>query len=140
YAKIINTPLLHMMSGIADHSDQTAIRSYKEALKIAANKAGEAGITVVIEPINKRDMPGYFLNDFQRACDFITEIDLSNVKLQFDIYHRHILLGDVVTALRQMMPLIAHVQSASVPLRNEPYTGELNDTRIFDDLDALGYP
>lgn len=139
YAKIINTPLLHMMSGIADHSDQTAILSYKEALKIAADKAGEAGITVVIEPINKRDMPGYFLNNFQLACDFITEIDLSNVKLQFDIYHRQILHGDVVSALRQMMPLIAHVQIASVPLRNEPNTGELNDTRIFNELDTLGY-
>lgn len=139
YAKVIQTPLLHMMSGNAPHDDAGAIASYKESLKIAANKAGEAGITVVIEPINKRDMPGYFLNDFNRALDFIREVDLPNVKLQFDVYHRQILHGDVVMALRQMMPVIGHIQLASVPLRNEPNTGELNDTRIFNEIDTLGY-
>jgi hydroxypyruvate isomerase len=139
YAKVIRTPLLHLMSGIAPHDDPSAIASYRESLKIAADKAGEAGITVVIEPINKRDMPGYFLNDFNRALDFISELNQPNVKLQFDVYHRQILHGDVVMALREVMPVIGHIQIASVPLRNEPNTGELNDSRIFTEIDALGY-
>ena len=139
YAKVIGTELLHMMSGLADHSDPAAIKSFQEALRIAADKTGEAGIGLVIEPINKRDMPGYFLNDFNRACDFVGDIGMPHVKLQFDIYHRQILHGDVTMALRKMMPLIGHVQIAAVPLRNEPGSGELNDARIFEELDALGY-
>lgn len=139
YGKIIQTPILHMMAGIADHADAPASASYKDALKIAADKTGEAGIGLVIEPINKRDMPGYFLNDFDRACELISALDMPHVKLQFDIYHRQILHGDVIMALRNMIPLIGHVQIASVPLRNEPNSGELNDSRIFSELDALGY-
>jgi hydroxypyruvate isomerase len=84
-------------------------------------------------------MPGYFLNDFERAVDLITDLGHANLKLQFDIYHRQIMHGDVLTALETMMPLIGHVQIASVPKRHEPGTGELDDFRIFEHLDALGY-
>ena len=63
----------------------------------------------------------------------------TNVKLQFDIYHRQIMSGDVIMALRRLMPIIGHIQTASVPGRNEPMTGELNDTLLFDELDRLGY-
>lgn len=139
YARVIGTPLLHMMAGMADATDPKAVSSYREALGFAADRAGEAGVGVVIEPINGRDMPGYFLNHFDRALGYVEEIDKPNVRLQFDIYHRQILHGDVVMGLRAMMPHIAHVQTASVPLRNEPGTGELNDAAIFAELDDLGY-
>lgn len=139
YARVIGTPLLHMMAGLADPHSPEAVKNYREALKIAADKTGEAGIGLVIEPINGRDMPGYFLNDFNRALAFIDEVDQPHVKLQFDIYHRQIMHGDVTMALRTMMPRIGHIQVASVPLRNEPGTGELNDARIFAEIDALGY-
>ncbi|WP_192180427.1 2-oxo-tetronate isomerase [Mesorhizobium amorphae] len=139
YARIIGTPLLHMMAGIADASDQPAIAAYRDAVAFAADTTGEAGVGLVIEPINSRDMPGYFLNDFDRAATLIAELDHSNLKLQFDIYHRQIMHGDVLTALKHMMPIIGHVQIASVPRRHEPGTGELDDFRILAALDELGY-
>eukprot|EP01032_Pedospumella_encystans_P000953 gene953-1104_t len=75
YAKVIGTPLLHMMGGLAPATDPLAIATYRENLKRATDRTGEAGIGLVIEPINRRDMPGYFLNDFNRAVDFIAEMD-----------------------------------------------------------------
>lgn len=139
YAKVIGTPLLHMMAGLSPAMDPQAIATYRNNLKRATDRTGEAGIGLVIEPINGRDMPGYFLNDFQRAVDFIAEIDSAHVKLQFDVYHRQILHGDVIMALRQMAPVIGHIQIASVPDRHEPMSGELDDRRIFAEIDAIGY-
>ncbi|PYB71762.1 2-oxo-tetronate isomerase [Rhizobium wuzhouense] len=139
YAKVIGTPLLHMMAGLAPASDSQAIATYRENLQRAADRTGEAGIGLVIEPINGRDMPGYFLNDFNRALDFIAEVDAPHVKLQYDVYHRQILHGDVIMSLRQMAPIIGHIQIASVPDRHEPLTGELDDRRIFAEIDAIGY-
>ncbi|PTM97159.1 2-oxo-tetronate isomerase [Mycoplana dimorpha] len=139
YAGVIGTPLLHMMAGIADASDASAVRSYRDALRFAADRTGEAGVGLVIEPINRRDMPGYFLNDFDRALAFLAEIDQPHVRLQFDIYHRQILHGDVIMALRSMMAHIGHIQIAAVPGRNEPGTGELDDAQICAEIDALGY-
>jgi 2-dehydrotetronate isomerase len=139
YARVTGTPLLHMMAGIAPALDPIAIRTYRYNLKRAADLTGEAGIGLVIEPLNDRDMPGYFLNDFDRAAAFITEVDAPHVKLQFDVYHRQILHGDVIMALRRLAPLIGHIQIASVPDRHEPMTGELDDRRIFGEIDAIGY-
>ena len=139
YAKVIGTPLLHMMAGLAPATDPGAIASYRDNLRRATDRTGEAGIGLVIEPINGRDMPGYFLNDFNRAVDFIAEMDGAHVKLQFDVYHRQILHGDVIMALRQLAPVIGHIQIASVPERHEPLTGELDDRRIFTEIDAVGY-
>jgi hydroxypyruvate isomerase len=139
YARIIGTPLLHMMAGIADPSNKGATAAYRDSVAFAADAAGAAGIDLVIEPINGRDMPGYFLNDFDRAVELISGLGHANLKLQFDIYHRQIMHGDVLAALERMMPLIGHVQIASVPKRHEPGTGELDDFRIFSALDALGY-
>ncbi|MCF3643161.1 TIM barrel protein, partial [Rhizobium sp. TRM95111] len=105
----------------------------------AADAVGSAGRTLLIEPINGRDMPGYFLNDFNRAAEIVEKLNHPHLKLQFDIYHRQILHGDVLRGLRAMMPVIGHVQVASVPDRHEPGTGELDDFRIFTALDDLGY-
>ena len=97
------------------------------------------GRTILVEPINSRDMPGHFLNDFNHAAEIVETLNHPHVKLQFDIYHRQIIHGDVLTALETMMPIIGHIQTASVPKRNEPGTGELDDFRIFRALDELGY-
>ena len=97
------------------------------------------GLDVVLEPINPRNMPGYFLNDFGFARDLISEMKLPNLKLQFDIYHCQIIHGDVTMRLREMMPMIGHIQIASVPSRNEPDGEELNYPFLFDELDRLGY-
>lgn len=139
YAEVLGTRRLHMMAGVADAADPVHRTAYRDALAFAADAAGEKGIVLLIEPINTRDMPGYFLHSFEQAATLITDLGHPNVKLQFDIYHRQILHGDVLRALEQMMPLIGHVQIASVPGRNEPGTGELDDFRVLGALDELGY-
>ncbi len=139
YAQATGVKRLHMMSGHGDRHDARAVAAYKDAIAFACDKAGPLGVDVLIEPINGRDMPGYFLNDFSFAADLIAKMNLPNLKLQFDIYHRQILHGDVMKGLDAMMPIIGHVQTASVPKRNEPGTGELDDARIFRHLDELGY-
>lgn len=139
YAGIIGTPLVHMMAGLADSRDEEARAAYASNLARAAEATAKAGLGLVIEPINGRDMPGYFLNNFDQALGFLSEIGQPHVKLQFDIYHRQILHGDVTMALRAMMPVIGHIQIASVPERHEPMSGELNDRLIFAEIDRLGY-
>lgn len=139
YAAATKVGRVHVMSGIADRKDPTAAATYRGSLSYLADQAGKNDLDVVIEPINARDMPGYFLNDFRYAADLIADLGLSNLKLQFDIYHRQIIHGDVLTGLRSLMPIIGHVQIAAVPLRNEPCTGELDDIRILKALDSLGY-
>lgn len=139
YAKILQTPRLHVMAGIAGWRDPMAKHHYRSALRLAAEKAGAEGIDVLIEPLNDRDMPGYFLADFNHAAEVIAELNLPNLKLQFDIYHRQIIHGDVLTALKTLLPIIGHIQVASVPKRQEPGGGELNDFEVFRALDALGY-
>jgi len=139
YAIALSVPCLHVMSGLADKANRPALMAYREALSFACAATAPHGIDIVIEPINARDMPGYFLNDFNFAANLIADMALPNLKLQYDIYHRQIIHGDVMTSLEKHMPIIGHVQIASVPKRNEPLTGELDDARIFQHLDALGY-
>lgn len=139
YARATGVGRLHVMSGLADSSDPTARQTYRESLRLACGVAGAAGLDVTIEPINARDMPGYFLNDFNFAADLIADLGLTNLRLQFDIYHRQIIHGDVLTGLRRLMPIIGHVQIAAVPTRHEPGSGELDDRRVLRELDALGY-
>ena len=139
YAKATGVQTLHVMSGIADRNDSHAVEAYKNSVVFACHAATRHGINIVIEPINRRDMPGYFLNDFNFAAGLIAELGLANLKLQYDIYHRQIMHGDVTKSLEQLMPIIGHIQIAAVPKRHEPMTGELNDAHIFELLDALGY-
>ncbi|MDB5618856.1 2-oxo-tetronate isomerase [Tardiphaga sp.] len=138
YAKATGVRRLHLMAGLADRKDPKAVVAFRKSLEWAANFFGDHGIEVVIEPINPRDVPGYFLNDFTFARDIIVDMKLPNVGLQFDIYHCQILHGDVTMRLREMLPWIGHIQIASVPSRNEPGE-ELNYPFLFAELDRLGY-
>jgi hydroxypyruvate isomerase len=139
YAKATGVARLHMMAGIAPAQDPAAQAAFESALVFAADRASQAGLDIVIEPINPRDVPGYFLNNFDVAAALIKKLARPNVKLQFDIYHRQIIHGDVIRGLEAMMPIIGHIQVASVPERHEPGSGELDDMRVFDVLDRLGY-
>jgi len=139
YADALGARQLHMMAGIADSSDPDHQATYRDSLAFAADAAGEKDVLLLIEPLNRRDMPGYYLNSFDQAADLIADLGHPNLKLQFDIYHRQILHGDVLTGLETLLPLIGHVQIASVPKRNEPGTGELDDFRVLKALDDLGY-
>ncbi len=139
YAAATGVKRVHMMAGLASSHDPRALVTYQGALELAARKLGDAGVDLVIEPINARNMPGYFLDDFGFAEKIIADSGMANVKLQFDIYHRQIMHGDVTMALRRLMPITGHVQIASVPSRNEPDGEELNYPFLFEELDRLGY-
>jgi 2-dehydrotetronate isomerase len=137
YARVTGTPRLHLMAGIA--TGAAAMASYRDAIKFACEAAAREGVDIMIEPINGRDIPGYLMNDFVLAEQLIGELNLPNLRLQFDIYHRQILHGDVTRALETLLPITGHIQVASVPDRHEPTTGELDDRRVFETLTRLGY-
>ena len=139
YAEATGVSRLHLMAGLADRNDPGAREAYRRSVAWTAERVGRAGLDLVLEPINARNMPGYFLNDFDAAAALIRDLNLPNLKLQFDLYHCQILHGDVTMRLRQLMPIIGHVQTASVPERHEPGSGEMNDAVLFAELDRLGY-
>ncbi|PDV87688.1 hydroxypyruvate isomerase [Rhizobium sp. H4] len=139
YAAATGVGRLHLMAGIADPHDQEAAAAYRRSVAYTAGRLAENGIDLLLEPINGRNMPGYFLNDFAAAERLIAESDLPNLKLQFDIYHRQILHGDIAMALRRLLPITGHIQIASVPSRNEPDGEELNYPYLFGEIDRLGY-
>src|ERR1700742_4926014 len=118
YAQATGVKRVHLMAGIADRGDPKAVAAYRKSLVCAAEFFGQHGLDVVVEPINPRNVPGYFLNDFIFARDLIQELGIANLKLQFDIYHCQIIHGDVTMRLREMMPITGHVQIASIPSRN----------------------
>ncbi|NTS32873.1 hydroxypyruvate isomerase family protein [Phyllobacterium sp. BT25] len=139
YAAATGAKKLHLMAGIADPADPEALSRYGQSVTYTAERLAEKGIDLMLEPINARNMPGYFLNDFNNAVAIIKELELPNLKLQFDIYHRQIMHGDVTVALRELMAIIGHIQIASVPSRHEPEREELNYPWLFDEIDRLGY-
>jgi len=139
YASVLRPHRLHVMSGLAERTDPLAAATYRENITHACQHAAEHGVTVVIEPINGRDMPGYFLNDFSWAAQTITELGLPNLQLQYDIYHRQIIHGDIIRSIDALIGMIGHVQISAVPDRHEPGSGELDDARILRHLDASGY-
>jgi hydroxypyruvate isomerase len=139
YASATGVKRLHLMAGIAEPHDEASASCYRRSVTYTAGRLAEAGIDLVLEPINARNMPGYYLNDFGAAEQLITELELPNLKLQFDIYHRQIMHGDVAMALRRLMPITGHIQIASIPSRHEPDGEELNYTYLFDEIDRLAY-
>jgi hydroxypyruvate isomerase len=139
YAEATGAKRLHLMAGIADRDDPGAVSSYEHAVSYAAAQLAGHNIDLLLEPINARSMPGYYLNDFAYTETLIRRLALPNLRLQFDIFHRQIMHGDISAGLAQLLPLIGHVQVASVPSRHEPNTGELNDTHIFNKLEELDY-
>ena len=139
YAQATGVRRLHLMAGIAERDDPRAAAAFRKSAIAAAGFFAPHGIDVVIEPINPRNVPGYFLDDFTFARDLVLELKIPNLKLQFDIYHCQIIHGDVTMRLREMMPVIGHIQIASIPSRNEPDGEELNYPFLFDELDRLGY-
>jgi hydroxypyruvate isomerase len=139
YARATGVKRLHLMAGIADRGDPKVVAAFRKSVAWAAEFLSPHGLDVVIEPINPRNVPGYFLNDFGFARDLILELRIHNLKLQFDIYHCQIIHGDVTMRLREMMPITGHIQIASIPSRNEPDGEELNYPYLFAELDRLGY-
>ena len=108
-------------------------------LRGAARRLQEAGIRLLIEPINTRDIPGFFLRTTAQALEIINEVGSPNLFLQYDVYHMQIMEGDLATTIQKNLDRIAHVQIADNPGRHEPGTGEINYDFLFDFMDRVGY-
>ncbi len=143
YAQALRCPRIHVMAGLAPaHADPAQLRAtYVSNLRWAADFAAPHGIEILIEPINPRDMPRYYLNRQDDAHDVVLEVGAPNLKVQMDLYHCQIVEGDLSHQLRQYLPTgrVAHIQIAGVPDRQEPDQGEVNYPYLFALLDELGY-
>ncbi|MBC7918290.1 MAG: TIM barrel protein, partial [Rhodoferax sp.] len=143
YAKTLQCPRIHCMAGVLPQGADPihAQAAYESNLHWAAQAAAAQNVTVLIEPINNRDMPGYFLHHQAHAHHTVAQVGATNLQVQMDLYHCQITEGDVATKLRHYLPggNVGHVQIAGVPERQEPDSGELNYPYLFGVLDALGY-
>lgn len=137
YAEATGCTRLFAMAGLRHHGANRS--TYVKNLRRAAKMLAGSGIDVIIEPINTRDIPGYFLNTTGEARSIIYEVAEPNVGLQFDLYHRQIMEGDVAMAIAEFAPLARHYQIASPPDRGEPDDGEMNYAYLFKLIDETGY-
>ncbi|MCL4766008.1 MAG: hydroxypyruvate isomerase family protein [Hyphomicrobiaceae bacterium] len=137
YAEALGCPRVHAMSGLVHHGARRA--TYVANLKMAARMARDCGVEIIIEPINARDIPGYFLNRTSEARAVIHEVGEPNLGLQFDIYHRQVTEGDIATAIREYASLTRHYQIAGPPDRGEPDEGELDYPWLFELIDGTGF-
>lgn len=141
YAQALDCPRIHVMAGLCPpgSAPQQLQDVYLQNLDWAARRAQEAGRQVLIEPINTRDMPGYFLTRQAQAHAVVQALGAPNVQVQFDLYHCQITEGDVARKIRQYLPTgrVGHCQLAGVPDRHEPDVGELNAAYVLDVLDEV---
>lgn len=137
YAKAIAAPNIHVMAGFA--TGAAAHETFVSALQYACAQAALLGITILIEPLNKYDAPGYFLTTTGQALAVITDVAAPNLKLMFDCYHVQLMEGDLTHKLKSLLPHIGHIQFASVPDRGAPDHGEVNYAHVFEVITALGY-
>lgn len=137
YAQAIAAPNIHVMAGFASGTD--AHQTFVSALNYACEQAAPFGITILIEPLNSYDAPGYFLTTTNQALAIIAAVDAPNLKLMFDCYHVQLMEGDLTHKLKFLLPHIGHIQFASVPDRGAPDHGEVNYAHVFEVIAALGY-
>ncbi len=141
YATALGCKQLNCLAGKATEGVPEAElrRTFVENLRYAAPELAKAGIKLLAEPVNNRDIPGFYLNKSAQAISIMDEVGSDNLYLQYDFYHTQIMEGDLTTTFRRLQNRIAHVQIADNPGRNEPGTGEINYPFIFGMLDAEGY-
>lgn len=141
YAAMLSCPRIHVMAGLApaDIARERLQATYETNLAWAAGQARAAGIDVLIEPINTRDIPGFFLNTQAQAHQVVQAIGAPNLKVQMDLYHCQIVEGDVAMKIRQYLPTgrVGHFQIAGVPERHEPDVGEMNYPYLFKVIDEV---
>jgi 2-dehydrotetronate isomerase len=140
YCRTAGFNAIHVMAGVVPPGLRNAADAlFVEHIRVAAEKAAETGLTILLEPLNQRDAPGYFYSSIERADEIITAVGQPNVKIMFDCYHVAVMQGDVLKRLERFLPRIGHVQIAAVPSRAEPDEGEIAYPAVFAALDALGY-
>jgi hydroxypyruvate isomerase len=141
YASILGTKRLHVMAGLIQKGQTRAHHrdAYIKNLAYAAEQAKPHDITILIEPINTRDMPGYFLNRQDDAHAICKQVGAANLKVQLDLYHCQITEGDLAAKIKRDIAGVGHIQIAGVPDRHEPDCGEVNYPYLFELIDELGY-
>jgi len=140
YASAIGASAIHCLAGkVAPEQRPTADKVFADNLSKAADLAREKNITLLIEPINARDRPNYFLNHVEHAAGVIAKVGKANIRVQFDFYHVQIVGGDLTYRLEKFLPVIGHLQCAAVPSRHEPDEGEVNYQAVFEAVDRVGY-
>jgi hydroxypyruvate isomerase len=144
YARTLGLGRLHVMSGkVPAGTDAESLARMRRALlanmRYAAAEFAQAGLTLLVEPINHFDMPGYLLNTSRDGIALLDEIDAPNARLQYDLYHMQRMEGEIANTISRLLPRIGHMQIADTPGRHEPGTGEMNYTFLFDHIDRVGY-
>jgi 2-dehydrotetronate isomerase len=144
YARALSCPRVHVMAGVLPRDSDAAARERHRAtfvrnLRYAAREAAEQGVALTIEPINTRDVPGYFLSTQGDAHAIREEVGAANLGVQMDFYHAQVVEGDLAEKFRRWHAHVGHVQIAGVPGRHEPDTGEVDYYYLFDLLDELNY-
>lgn len=141
YAEALDCPRIHLMAGLlADGQEREELRpTYVANLRWAAMEAAKSGRDVLIEPINTRDVPRFFLNRQDHAHEIVAEVGAANLKVQMDLYHCQIVEGDVAMKIRKYLPTgaVGHFQIAGVPERHEPDIGEMNYPYLFAVIDEV---
>lgn len=137
YATAIGTPNIHVMAGFA--AGEEAHQTFVANLRYACNSAASAAITILIEPLNRYDAPGYFLTTTDQALNIIDDVAVPNLKLMFDCYHVQLMEGDLTNRIKDLLPFVGHIQFASVPDRGAPDHGEINYDHVFRVIADLGY-
>lgn len=141
YATALGCRQLNCLAGIpaAGSSPEEARRTLVENLRFAAPKLADAGIKLLLEPVNSRDVKGFFVDRSNQAVEIIDEVGSDNLYLQYDFYHTQVMEGDVVATFGRLKDRIAHVQIADEPGRHEPGTGDMDYAAVFETLDREGY-
>lgn len=139
YAEGLGVPMIHVLAGRDSKNRQASSAKFVEQARWAADLAQQAGINLLLEPLNTRDVPGYLHTHCDETVRLINDIARSNVRLQFDFYHSQIMGGDLAASLSRHLDVIGHIQFSSVPGRHEPQYGEVNVHWLFNYLDELGY-
>lgn len=141
YARALKCPALNCLAGLvpenhpADRVRETVVAN----LRFAAKTLGEAGIRLLVEPLNSKDIPGFYLVGSAETMKLIEEVGYPNVMLQYDIYHMQRMEGELINTITSLVDRIGHMQLADNPGRHEPGTGEINFTNVFKAIDAAGY-
>lgn len=136
YATDTGTQAIHVLAGTS--SGPAARAAFLDNLRYARDHCPDA-IMLLIEPLNRHDAPGYFLNSTDQAAEILADLDLPGIKLMFDCYHVGRTEGDIVTRLGALLPIIGHIQFASVPDRGTPDHGEVDYAFVFDEIARLGW-
>lgn len=141
YAEVVKCPTLHCMAGLVPDPKRraTAMEVYLENLTWACEQVANTDLTLVIEPINNRNIPGYFINYQYEGRQVIEHVGKPNLRLQLDLYHCQIMEGDLAVHVRDYADITSHIQIAGVPERHEPDVGEINYPYLFDVIDESGY-